>query len=74
MRRDLYKFLSGLFAGLAVEHAVLAVCLAQGVLNQPQFFGRDWGAASGVFGAALYLILSLSMGYLGWRKSDVLGE
>lgn len=68
MRRDVYKFLSGMFAGFAVEHALIAVFIAQGVLNQPHYFGRDWGAGSGVIGAVFYLALCLWLGYLGWRS------
>ena len=69
MRRDVYKFLSGMFAGFAIEHALVAVYISQGVLNQPHFFGREWGAGSGWFGAVLYLALGLGLGYLGWRSA-----
>lgn len=69
MRRDVYKFLSGMFAGFAIEHALVAVYISQGVLNQPYYFGREWGAGSGWFGAVLYSAISLSLGYLGWRSA-----
>ncbi len=69
MRRDVYKFLTGMFAGFAIEHALVAVYISQGVLNQPHFFGREWGAGSGWFGAVLYSAISLWLGYLGWRSA-----
>lgn len=68
MKREVFKFLCGLFAGLSLEHAVIAIYMAQGVINQPTFLGRQWGPWSGLVGAAMYLALSLWMGYLGWRK------
>lgn len=68
MRRDVYKFLSGMFAGFAIEHALIAVFISNGGLNQPHYFGRDWGAGSAWFGAVLYLALTLWLGYLGWRS------
>ena len=67
MRRDVYKFLCGLFAGFSIEHAVMAVYMAQGALGQTHMFGRDWGTGSAWFGAALYGVVSLVLGYLGWR-------
>ncbi len=70
MKRDVYKFLSGMFAGFAIEHAMVAVFISQGALGQPNYFGRDWGAGSAWAGAALYLAISLVLGYLGWRSAD----
>lgn len=67
MKRDVYKFLSGMFAGFAIEHALIAVFIAQGALKQPMYFGREWGAQSAWFGAAMYLALCVWLGYLGWR-------
>lgn len=69
MRRDVYKFLSGMFTGFAIEHALIAVFISQGGLNQPHYFGREWGPGSAWFGAALYLALGLWLGYLGWRSA-----
>lgn len=70
MKRDIYKFMSGMFTGFAVEHAVIALYMSQGVLNQPNLFGREWGPGSGWLGALLYTILSLWLGYLGWRPVE----
>ena len=58
-----------MFAGFAIEHALIAVFISQGALNQTHYFGRDWGAGSAWFGAGLYLALSLWLGYLGWRSA-----
>ena len=58
-----------MFAGFAIEHALIAVYMAQGTLNPPHVFGREWGAESGWVGAAFYVALSLWLGYLGWRSS-----
>jgi len=67
VKRDVCKFLSGMFVGFAIEHALIAVFILQGVVNQPHFFGREWGPQSAWFGAAMYLALSIWFGYLGWR-------
>jgi len=67
VRRDVYKFLSGMFAGFAIEHAVIAIYLSAGVFNLPQFVGRQWPNWSPWVGAALYAAISLWLGYIGWR-------
>ena len=68
MKRDAFKFLSGMFAGFAIEHAVIAVFIAQGDVGKPHYFGREWGAGSGLLGAVLYSAIGLWLGYLGWRS------
>ena len=68
MKRDILKFLSGLFAGFAIEHAVIAMYLSASVSNLPQFVGRQWPDWSPWLGAALYAAISTWLGYLGWRK------
>jgi len=67
VKRDVLKFASGMFAGFAIEHALIAVFIAQGALDQPHYFGREWGPQSAWFGAALYLALCTWLAYLGWR-------
>lgn len=42
MKRDVYTFLSGLFAGFAIEHAVIAIYLSAGVFDLPEIMGRQW--------------------------------
>jgi len=69
VRREIRKFLSGVFAGFAIEHAVIAVYIAQGVFNEPRLIGREWGAVWGWLGAALCLIVSVCLGYFGWRRT-----
>lgn len=68
MRRDVYKFLSGMFAGFAIEHALIAVFMSQGSFGPTHYFGRDWGPGSAWFGAAFYLAICLALGYRGWRQ------
>lgn len=69
VKRDIYKFLSGLFAGFAIEHAVTAIYLSANVFDLPQFLGRQWPEWSPWLGAALYAVISIGLGYLGWRKT-----
>ena len=74
MRRDLLKFLSGMFAGFAVEHAVIAIYMATGVFDLPRFLGRSWPDWSPWLGALLYGAVSVWLGYLGWRKKATRGD
>jgi len=67
MRRDVFKFLSGLFAGFAIEHAVTAIYLSAGVIALPVFLGRQWPNWSPWIGAVFYAAVSVWLGYLGWR-------
>lgn len=69
MRREILKFLSGLFAGFAIEHAVIAMYLSAGVFELPAIMGRQWPDWSPWLGAALYGAISIWLGYLGWRKA-----
>ena len=68
MRREILKFLSGMFTGFAVEHAVIAIYLQVGALDLPEFMGRQWADWSPWLGAALYAAVSVWLGYLGWRR------
>lgn len=68
MNREIVKFMSGLFAGFAVEHAVIAIYLASGVFDLPEFMGRQWPDWSAWLGAALYAAISIWLGFLGWHK------
>ncbi len=70
VKRDIFKFLSGLFAGFAVEHAVIAIYLSAGGFDLPQFMGRQWPDWSPWLGAALYGAIGIWLGYLGWRKKE----
>lgn len=65
MKRDVYKFLCGMVAGFAIEHAMIAV-FTSGELH---YFGRDWDPSWGWLGAVLYSAISLWLGYLGWRPA-----
>ncbi len=68
MKCDLFKFFAGMFAGFAIEHAVVAIYLSLGVFTLPKFLGREWPNWSPWLGAALYAAIALWLGYLGWRK------
>lgn len=67
-RREIYKFLSGFLAGAGVVHANMGFSIASGIFNEPYYFGHTWGAGSLWIGAAVYLLASLVLGYLGWRR------
>ena len=66
-KRELYKFLCGFLAGAGVVHANIGFGIAAGMFNEPHYLGRTWSAASLWIGAALYLVVSVLLGYLGWR-------
>lgn len=70
MRREVYKFLCGFLVGAGVVHANIGFAIASGMLNEPHYFGRTWSAASLWIGAALYLVVGVLFGYLGWRRSQ----
>ncbi len=68
-KREVFKFLCGFLAGAGVVHASMGFAIAAGMLNEPHYFGTTWSAASPWIGAAIYLIVSVLFGYLGWRTS-----
>jgi hypothetical protein len=67
-KREVYKFLSGFLAGSAVVHANIGIAIAIGIFNEPRYLGTTWSAASLWIGAAVYLVASALLGYLGWRR------
>lgn len=68
-KREVFKFLCGYLAGAGVVHANIGFAIAAGTFNEPHYLGRTWSAASLWIGAAVYLIVSALLGYLGWRTS-----
>jgi hypothetical protein len=66
MKREVCKFLSGSFAALAYVHAAYAVATDRGIINEPIFFGRRWGVRYMWTEAAVYSVVSLALGYVGW--------
>lgn len=68
------KFLSGFLAGAGAVHANMGFAIAAGIFNEPHYLGRTWSAASLWAGAAVYLLASVALGYLGWRKSAKPGQ
>lgn len=67
--REVFKFLCGFLAGAGLVHANIGFGIAAGIFNEPHYLGRTWSAASLWFAAAVYLVASLALGYLGWRSS-----
>ncbi|MGV0991131.1 MAG: hypothetical protein ACOYEV_14230 [Candidatus Nanopelagicales bacterium] len=70
-KREVFKFLSGFLAGAGVVHSNIGYGIATGMFNEPQYLGRTWSAGSLWMGAAVYLVASLVLGYLGWRSPVV---
>ena len=68
-KREIYKFLCGFLAGAGVVHANIGFGIAAGMFNEPHYLGTTWSAASLWIGAAVYLVVSVLFGYLGWRGS-----
>ncbi|MCW1958410.1 MAG: hypothetical protein KIH64_007665 [Mycobacterium sp.] len=67
--REFSKFLCGFLAGAGVVHANMGFAIATGLFNEPHFLGRAWSATSLWLGAAVYLVVSVVFGYLGWRSA-----
>lgn len=72
MNREVCKFLSGSFAGLAYVHAAYAVATSRGIINEPVFLGRRWGVGYMWTEAAVYSAASLALGYVGWASKPQL--
>ncbi len=66
MKREVCKFLSGAFAGLAYAHAGYAVATSTGIVDEPVFLGRRWGVGFMWTEAVVYSAISLALGYAGW--------
>lgn len=71
-KREVCKFLSGFLAGAGVAHANMGFAIAMGMFNEPHYLGRTWSASTLWIGAAVYLVASLVLGYLGWRSPTAL--
>jgi hypothetical protein len=68
MNREVSKFLSGAFAGIAYGHAGFAVATSTGIMSEPVFLGRKWGVGFMWTEAAVYTAISLALGYVGWSS------
>lgn len=68
VKREILKFLSGFLAGAGVVHANIGIGIATGMFNEPRYLGHTWSASSLWIGAGVYVLASLLIGYLGWRK------
>ncbi|WP_322859037.1 hypothetical protein U8D42_04890 [Mycobacterium europaeum] len=72
MKREVFKFLCGFLAGAGLVHANIGFAIAAGTFNEPHYLGKTWSATSLWIVAALYLVVSVALGYLGWTgaRSD----
>ena len=66
MKREVCKFFSGAFGGLAYAHAAYAVATSSGMIDEPVFRGRRWGVGYMWTEAVVYSAISLALGYAGW--------
>ena len=67
-RREFYKFLSGFLAGAGVVHANIGFAIAAGMMSEPRYLGQTWSATALWIGAAVYVLVSVGFGVLGWRN------
>jgi hypothetical protein len=68
MKREICKFLAGAVAALAYGHAVYAVLVSRGTLNQPIWRGRKWKTEYMWAEAGAYSVVSLGLAYCGWFR------
>lgn len=67
-RREVYKFLSGFLAGAGVVHANIGFAIAAGMMSEPRYLGHTWSATALWIGAAVYVLVGVVFGVLGWRN------
>lgn len=67
-RREVYKFLSGFLVGAGVVHANIGFAIAAGMMSEPRYLGHTWSATALWIGAAVYVLVSVVFGVLGWRN------
>lgn len=60
----MYRFLAGLFTGLAITHLGFALFAD---MNSVRIFGRTWSAGAVWTEFVVYAALALLFAYLGWR-------
>jgi hypothetical protein len=71
MNREVSKFFSGAFAGIAYAHAGYAIAASNGIIDKPIFLGRKWGVGFMWTEAIVYTAISVALGYLGWRSQPI---
>ena len=71
MKREVSKFFSGAFAGIAYAHAGYAIAASNGIIDEPVFLGRKWGVGFMWTEAAVYFTIAVALGYIGWRSEPV---
>jgi hypothetical protein len=71
MNREVSKFFSGAFAGIACAHAGYAIAASNAIIDEPIFLGRKWGVGLMWTEAIVYTATSVGLGYLGWRSQPI---
>ena len=67
VKRDIFKFLSGMAAAASFGHVVYAVATARGMILAPVLRGREWGVGKMLTEAVAYGVIGAGLGYIGWR-------
>lgn len=70
MKRDIFKFLSGVAAAASFGHIAAAVATARGMISVPIWRGREWGIGKMLTEAVVYGAIGAGLGYLGWRPES----
>lgn len=70
MKRDIFKFLSGVAAAASVGHIAAALATWRGMISVPIWRGREWGIGKMLTEAAVYGAIGAGLGYLGWRPES----
>ncbi len=68
MNREVSKFFSGAFAGIAYAHAGYAIAASNGIIDEPIFLGRKWSVGFMWTEAVVYTAISAALGYHAWRS------
>lgn len=70
MKRDIFKFLSGVAAAASFGHIAAAIATARGMISVPIWRGREWGIGKMLTEAVVYGAIGAGLGYLGWRPES----
>lgn len=70
MKRDIFKFFSGVAAAASFGHIAAAIATARGMISVPIWRGREWGIGKMVIEAVVYGAIGAGLGYLGWRPES----
>jgi hypothetical protein len=67
VKRDIFKFFSGVAVAASFGHVAYAVATARGTISVPVWRGREWGVGKMLIEAVVYGAIAAGLGYLGWR-------